>query len=233
MRSLLSLHTNKMNEGFITLHRKLTEWEWYDDIPTCRLFLHLLLTVNWKDKKWRGVEIKRGQILTGVPTLSEQTNLSPMQVRRALDNLIKTGEVNRQTTSQYSLITLNKYNHYQARNSQTTDEQQTDNIQATDEQQQLNKDNKANKDKELLAQFEKFWSEYPKKKDKRKAQDKFCKLSLVDIENIFTALSWQVKLDDWTKDGGKFIPYPTTYLNGERWKDEPEQVKTKSSVTQW
>ncbi|MNY63023.1 hypothetical protein D3C86_1999290 [compost metagenome] len=28
---------------------------------------------------------------------------------------------------------------------------------------------------------------------------------------------------DWLKDGGKYVPMPTTWLNGRRWEDE---VKT-------
>lgn len=39
-------------EGYIKIHRKMLDWEWYDDIPTKTLFLHLLLTANWKDSKW-------------------------------------------------------------------------------------------------------------------------------------------------------------------------------------
>ena len=30
--------------GWIKLHRKITEWEWYSDANTFRVFMHLLLT---------------------------------------------------------------------------------------------------------------------------------------------------------------------------------------------
>ena len=29
--------------GHIKLHRALTEWGWYKDLPTCKLWLHVLL----------------------------------------------------------------------------------------------------------------------------------------------------------------------------------------------
>jgi len=61
------------DSGFIKLHRKIIEWEWYDDINTKCLFLHLLLTCNFEDKKWRGIDIKRGQIVTGRNRLAEET----------------------------------------------------------------------------------------------------------------------------------------------------------------
>lgn len=73
--------------------------------------------------------------------------------------------------------------------------------------------------------FSKFWKAYPKKRDKAKAQRAFLKIK--NIEKVFPfmmqALEKQKASADWQKDGGQFIPYPTTWLNGERWEDV-EQV---------
>ena len=69
--------------------------------------------------------------------------------------------------------------------------------------------------------FSKFWKAYPKKRDKAKAQRAFLKIK--NIEKVFPvmmqALEKQKASADWQKDGGQFIPYPTTWLNGERWED--------------
>ena len=46
------------NTGWIKLHRKFLKWEWYSDINTKSLFLHLLLTANHKDKQWQGITVK-------------------------------------------------------------------------------------------------------------------------------------------------------------------------------
>lgn len=46
-------------ETYIKLYRKLKDWEWYKDIPTKVLFLHLLIEVNFTEKKWQGREIKK------------------------------------------------------------------------------------------------------------------------------------------------------------------------------
>ena len=43
-----------MNIGWISLHRKTLEWEWFDDHNTFRIFVTLLLIANHKDKKWKG-----------------------------------------------------------------------------------------------------------------------------------------------------------------------------------
>ena len=52
------------NNGFIVLHRAFLDWEWYGDINTSRLFLHLLLLANHQDVKWQGIVIRRGELVT-------------------------------------------------------------------------------------------------------------------------------------------------------------------------
>jgi hypothetical protein len=37
---------------------------------------------------------------------------------------------------------------------------------------------------------------------------------------MLRALSWQRAQDQWTKDGGQYIPNPATWLNQKRWEDE-------------
>lgn len=68
--------------------------------------------------------------------------------------------------------------------------------------------------------FEAFWKSYPKRKAKQKAKAKFLKLDPTLIPEIMSALEAQKKTEQWTKDEGKFIPYPDTWLNGRRWEDE-------------
>ena len=78
------------------------------------------------------------------------------------------------------------------------------------------------KEKDLFAQF---WAAYPKRKDRAKAQKAFAKLHPDEqlLTEILAALDWQKKTPDWLKDGGQFVPYAATYLNGRRWEDEPPQ----------
>ena len=78
------------------------------------------------------------------------------------------------------------------------------------------------KEKDLFAQF---WAAYPKRKDRAKAQKAFAKLHPDEqlLAEILAALDWQKKTPDWLKDGGQFVPYAATYLNGRRWEDEPPQ----------
>lgn len=71
--------------------------------------------------------------------------------------------------------------------------------------------------------FERFWQLYPKKVGKdaaSKAWDKL-KAKAETLLLIADALAWQVESDQWQKDGGQFIPNPSTYLNQARWLDQP------------
>ena len=70
--------------------------------------------------------------------------------------------------------------------------------------------------------FEKFWKAYPKKRDKGNAEKWFKKhkpsekLTNIMIEKIERFKDTQ----DWKKQDGQFIPYPTTWLNAKMWEDE-------------
>jgi len=101
------------NIGFIKIHRKILEWEWYDDHNTFRLFFHILLRANFEDKKWRGIDIKRGQFLTSLSKLAESSGLSIKTVRTSLTKLKSTNELTIKGAKQYSLITLTNYCLYQ------------------------------------------------------------------------------------------------------------------------
>lgn len=135
-----------MGEGWIKIHRTLLDWEWYSDVNTTRLFLHLLLTANHESKKYRGMVIERGQTTTSLGALAEQTNLSVRNVRTCLERLKTTGEVTIQTTSHYTLITICNYDSYQDEdnpndkpNDKASDKQVTSNRQASDKQVTYNK----------------------------------------------------------------------------------------------
>ena len=70
--------------------------------------------------------------------------------------------------------------------------------------------------------FNTFWEKYPRKVAKAAAEKSFAKLKpdkkLLNL--ILEKLELYKKSDAWQKDGGQFIPYPATWLNGRRWEDE-------------
>lgn len=118
---------------YIKLSRKITEWEWYSDINVSRLFIHILISVNWKDGRFQGVEIPRGSVATSYNSLASQTGLSVMQVRTAIKKLNLTGEITVKQHPKFSVITVNNYNTYQSDN-------KVNNTDVTQEQHRRNTD---------------------------------------------------------------------------------------------
>lgn len=128
-----------MNGNYIKLNRSILDWEWYDDINVARVFIHILLTANYKPKRWHGIEIDRGQRVISISGLAEETGLTVQQTRTALDKLFATGELTKSATSRYTLITVENYNKFQdvnidgnkpsnmQPNKQATNKQQTNN----------------------------------------------------------------------------------------------------------
>lgn len=80
-------------------------------------------------------------------------------------------------------------------------------------------------------QFEKFYKAYPKKVKKQDVKKWFEKHTPSNelFSSMINSLEQFRGSADWQKDGGQFIPYPTTWLNQKRWEDEDiPQNNTKS-----
>ena len=115
-----------MTSGWIKLHRKIKEWEWYKDSQVVHLFYHLIVSANDRDKKWKYFNIRRGEFVTSVRNISEETGIPVISVRRKLEILEKSGAILRKTTNKFTLITICKYGSYQSteQTSEQTSEQQ-------------------------------------------------------------------------------------------------------------
>ena len=95
----------KKDSGYILLHRRFLDWEWYADRNVKDLFIHLILKANWCDKKWKGEVIHRGELVTSLEHLSKETGLSFQQTRTAIDKLKSTNDITYTGTPNYlSLI---------------------------------------------------------------------------------------------------------------------------------
>lgn len=104
-----------MNDGYIKISRKILGWEWYKDINTFRLFIHLLLKAEWKTTAYKSEEIERGACVSSLAELSEETKMSVGEVRTALKHLETTGEITRRpcAKSKKSVYKINNYDKYQ------------------------------------------------------------------------------------------------------------------------
>ena len=76
--------------------------------------------------------------------------------------------------------------------------------------------------------FERFWSAYPKKKSKDAALKAFKKRK--PDEQLFAAIMDGLERaktsEQWTRENGKYIPYPATWLNAGAWMDEETEIES-------
>lgn len=212
--------------GFIQLHRKMTEWEWYTNTNTKALFIHLLLKANFIDKKWQGKLVKRGSFITSYNKLSIETGLSVKNVRTALEHLEMTNEVAKSKGGQNTQITLLNYDKYQSigkpADTQTASESahkgQTNGTQVAT----TNKENKENKENNISSEsdlFNIFYNCYPKKADKKPATIEFNKLTNQEQEKIVEVVSSDFFKEYYKQFENRYIPSPRKFLEDRKWED--------------
>ena len=192
-------------QGWFKIYRQIEDWEWYKSPNTRHLFEHLIGRANVEPKRFKGTLLHRGESLTSVEHLSDQTGLSMNQVRLALRNLESTGEIICQRTNRWTKVKVTNFNKYQnvkcdsstdfnrAKNIQNTNTSQTDDSRST-----LSKEDKEVKNsKNLITQekqqqlllyeqyFSDFWNsyrpvsvngEFVAKGSKKLAKEKFFKI---------------------------------------------------------
>ena len=62
------------------MYRSFLDWEWYPDTNCVRLALHFILKANYRAKKWKGLIIDRGQLVTSRGQLSEETGFGRSEI---------------------------------------------------------------------------------------------------------------------------------------------------------
>jgi DNA-binding transcriptional regulator PaaX len=182
------------------------------------VFLHLLITVNWTDKKWKGQEIKRGSIVSSYEKLATETGLSVMQVRTAIKKLRSTGEITSKSSNKNTVFIVNNYDLYQGSNKQNnepvTSKEQTDNIQitTTKESKEVKKDiNKTMCKADANALFERLWKAYPNKRGKGQVSDakkkKIAEIGEEEMQRAMARYIEELEQQTWkkTQNGSTFF----------------------------
>lgn len=82
-----------------------------------------------------------------------------------------------------------------------------------------------------MTPFDLFWEQYPRKTKKQEAMRAFDRLAIGPdtLNTILSNIAERVKTGDFDRQEKRFIPHPSTYLNGKRWEDEViAQTTTKT-----
>lgn len=100
-------------EGWIKLHRRILQWEWWSEPKTLKVFLFLLLEATHTTRKYRGFEVKRGQLWVSERQMGANLGMTYQEVRTSLLKLKLTNEITTKATHKRTLITISNYERYQ------------------------------------------------------------------------------------------------------------------------
>ena len=78
--------------------------------------------------------------------------------------------------------------------------------------------------------FDRFWEAYPRHEAKKDALKAFEKINPDEglLQRMLEAVAGWKGTDQWQENGGQFIPYPATWLNGRRWEDDIPKPREKA-----
>lgn len=246
-------------QGWFKVYRQIEDWEWYKSPNTRHLFEHLIGRANVEPKRFKGTLLHRGELITSVGHLSDQTGLSMNQVRLALRNLESTGEIICQRTNRWTNVKVTNFNKYQnvkcdsstdfnsAKNIQNTNTSQTDDSRST-----LSKEDKEVKNsKNLITQekqqqlllyeqyFSDFWNsyrpvsvngEFVAKGSKKLAKEKFFKI-LRKGENYENIKRGLIKYLNYCQTNSIKSCGCCVFLNQQRWLDDYSTGRTVQAIT--
>lgn len=216
--------------GWVKIHRKLKQWEWYGSPNHVALFVELLISANFHDSSFRGQSICRGELLTGRKKLAEETGLSEQSVRTVLRDLQSTNEITIKSMTKFSIISIVNYEDYQDANQQTN--QQSTSVQPTANQQvttsQERKKNKKKKNISCQFDFESVYQDYPRKEGRSKGIDKLNReIKTPEDYALFSRAvkNYSKKVDELGAEK-RFIKHFSTFVT--EWRDHLGQGKDGS-----
>ena len=170
-----------------------------------------------------------GFAFPAIPTLAKKARLSPRQVMRAITRLKHLGEL---------LVLKNKGPHgvnlYRVLLSDNLSPGQIvtvtpvtggSDIHVTDWVTPMspNQSVEPSKNRHPLGEntFDVFWEAFPRKQGRGEAENAWRKLAPTPdlITKILTAIEQSKTSDQWTRDGGRFIPSPAKWLQACGWED--------------
>jgi len=143
-----------VSEGWIKIHRSMREWRWASEPNMVSLWVHLLINACWEDRNWKGVSVKRGQVIFGRKEWAEKCGITEQSLRTCIERLKSTNEITIESTSKYSIVTVVNYEEYQAKEEESTSQStttSTSNQPATNQQLTTSKERKEDKKERIDA----------------------------------------------------------------------------------
>jgi hypothetical protein len=222
-----------MENGWIKIHNKLLKWEWSSDPNMVSVWIHLLLMANWQDRNWQGINIKRGQLVTGRKTLSTITGVSEQTLRTCMERLKETGEITIQSTNKYSIITIVKWSDYQncSKNQPTTNQQSTSNQpainQVINQQKSVKKSTNKTSKKNTTQKINQQGNRSKILKTQKSTTPKDIRYKINTIADVPSA-PWilEEKLQDMEKKEGSYLDFIASFI-----REKPVKIENSKQLS--
>ena len=98
---------------FIKLDRNIIDWRWFKTPKILSIFIWMIVKANIKEGHFQNETVKRGSLVTSNASIAEGCGLTIQNVRTALSDLERTGEITRNIKNHYQIITIVNYELYQ------------------------------------------------------------------------------------------------------------------------
>ena len=182
-------------------------------------------------KAGRSVHLERGEFYASLRYLARRWGWSKSKVARFLEQL-GTGleritRKNRDTDGDTYLV--NNFEYYQGSGTgggtRAGHRRDTGGTKDKKEEEGRRKDPERPNDP-----FETFWMAYPKKVkklDAKKAWEQMAR-ERPPLDVLLASLAALKDSGQWQDEGGRYVPYPGTWLRGGGWDDEPQARQPKS-----
>lgn len=236
-----------MNQGWISLHRKIIDNPIYSNANMLKLWIHCLLKASHAEHKQlvgnQMVILEKGQFVTGRDTLFEEFNkgvkndevVSRSTLWRWLKNFETWQMLNIKTTTKYSVVTVFNWCEYQ-QSEQQVNSKRTASEQQVNTNNNVNKDNKKDMSIQQAEHFDSWWNLYGKKEGRAKCEKKFNQLvKKYGYEIIEQGTKSYLNHRERLRLTGNFVPQqknPLTFLNGEHFNDEYETGSQVAATSQ-
>ena len=229
--------------GYILQPRCIDDSEIMNEPPVVRELWHYLLRrVNHQDNG----RYKRGTGFFNLGNIQEalcwyvgyrKMKYSKPQLTKSLRRLRERNMIATAKATRGVYVTILNYNHYQnpenyesntEGNTKETRRKQLGHTKNKNEKECKNERNNPPKSPQgdsrtgYTQEFLKFWQAYPRKVGKAAAYNAWKKKNGIrpPADELIKIIEAHKQSTQWNRDGGQYIPNPSTWINQERWEDD-------------
>jgi hypothetical protein len=231
------MNESNKQKGWIKLYRSIKDNSLWNEKPfdKARAWIDLLLMANHEDRDVgignQTIHVNAGSFITSIAKLTDRWGWAKNTVRRYLNRLESESMIEHKAERKWTIVTVLNWASYQdGWNESGTKVEHKRNVSGTKTDPNNKKEIEIEKEYEnrLVRPtddplFETFWKAYPKKvgkEDARKAWKKIRPGQEFADQILKAVINNRANNPQWQREGGRFIPNPSTWLNQGRWQDE-------------